>query len=305
MPHARLSDGRSGAAAEASLRTCKCLTHCATTARPATTSRQRRCGSRRGRVSEGPTGTLAWCRPGDARRPRLASSDVEVTLEQLRYQPHGANWLAWVEPARQDGRLAVALRDTTRVDPAAAEPLDGYVEHALSLAQNARTSGSRPCSTRGVDPSSLESSHGARPARPYNEWLEYEPRHAPRDAPSCAPKRITRRRRRDADLESSPDGAGDDREHDLHEEPTASVGVAGHRQGSRPARDCGRAVGRRAAGGGGRGGSGGVVDMRVSFVRSGREGRDMEDLELQPVRVVEEHCVVPRHVRVFLRLALE
>ena len=31
----------------------------------------------------------------------------------------------------------------------------------------------------------------------------------------------------------------------------------------------------------------------------------MDDLELQPVRVVEEDCVVAGHVRVFLRLALQ
>src|SRR5690349_22785440 len=38
---------------------------------------------------------------------------------------------------------------------------------------------------------------------------------------------------------------------------------------------------------------------------SGREGRNMEDLELDPVGVVEKNRVVPRRVRVFLRLALE
>src|SRR5205809_793349 len=37
---------------------------------------------------------------------------------------------------------------------------------------------------------------------------------------------------------------------------------------------------------------------------SGREGRDVEDLELQPDGVVEEQRVVAGHVRVFLRLAL-
>ena len=56
--------------------------------------------------------------------------------------------------------------------------------------------------------------------------------------------------------------------------------------------------------GGGWGGSGGVVDI-VELLCSGREGRDVEDLELHSVRVVEEHCVVAGHVRVFLRLALE
>src|SRR5258706_6441416 len=38
---------------------------------------------------------------------------------------------------------------------------------------------------------------------------------------------------------------------------------------------------------------------------SGREGRDSEDLQLDSIRVVEEHRVIPRQVRVFLRLALE
>src|SRR5204863_9458627 len=51
--------------------------------------------------------------------------------------------------------------------------------------------------------------------------------------------------------------------------------------------------------------SGGVVDMPRSF-RSGRnEAWYVDDLQLHPVGVVEEHRVVPRDVRVFLRFALE
>src|SRR5262249_58315752 len=38
---------------------------------------------------------------------------------------------------------------------------------------------------------------------------------------------------------------------------------------------------------------------------SGREGRDVEDLELDSIWVVEKHCVVPGQVGVLLRLALE
>src|SRR5581483_3131451 len=51
------------------------------------------------------------------------------------------------------------------------------------------------------------------------------------------------------------------------------------------------------------GSSGGVVDTGAPF--SGREGRHVEDLELHPVGVVEEDCVVAGDVGVLLRLALE
>src|SRR5260370_17624608 len=48
--------------------------------------------------------------------------------------------------------------------------------------------------------------------------------------------------------------------------------------------------------------SGGVSDM---LLLSGCESRDVEDLQLDSVGVVEEHPVIPRHVAVLLRLPLD
>src|SRR5438067_4222096 len=49
--------------------------------------------------------------------------------------------------------------------------------------------------------------------------------------------------------------------------------------------------------------SGGMVDTDASFL--GRLAWDVQDLELQPVGVEEEHRVVAGEVEVLLRLALE
>src|SRR5512133_1386358 len=38
--------------------------------------------------------------------------------------------------------------------------------------------------------------------------------------------------------------------------------------------------------------SGGVVDM-PALLSSGREAGDVDDLQLEAVRIVEEHCVIP------------
>ena len=99
--------------------------------------------------------------------------------------------------------------------------------------------------------------------------------------------------------------ARDDREDDLDDDEDRELGVAGHGQD--------RAVDGSAAEAGvarlGRVRWGVAVAApeawSTSFSFSGREGRDMEELELQAVRVVEEDGVVARRVRVFLRLALE
>jgi hypothetical protein len=49
------------------------------------------------------------------------------------------------------------------------------------------------------------------------------------------------------------------------------------------------------------------VDISVSFQsgQSGREAWDVNDFQLYAVRVVEKHRVVPGHVRVLLRAALD
>src|SRR5919201_3116102 len=50
--------------------------------------------------------------------------------------------------------------------------------------------------------------------------------------------------------------------------------------------------------------SGGVVDI-VLLSLGGAEARNVDDLQLETVRIEEEHRVMPRDVRVFLRLALQ
>ena len=105
---------------------------------------------------------------------------VEVTLEQLRNQPQWNRYsLAWVEPQLdKTGEVAVALRDATRVDPAAAgEPLDGYVNMLYRSLKNARI---------GLELASLLDAQESIPwflefvftvhgrLRPYNKWLEWE-----------------------------------------------------------------------------------------------------------------------------------
>src|SRR4051794_15851342 len=103
--------------------------------------------------------------------------------------------------------------------------------------------------------------------------------------------------------------AGDDREDDLDDYEDRKLRVPRHRQ-DRAAHGSAAeaAVGPR---------RGRVRWRRVlwwlwrrgrhsfSFAVLGREGRDMEQLELHAVRVVEEDGVVARRVRVLLRLALE
>src|SRR5439155_13389188 len=61
---------------------------------------------------------------------------------------------------------------------------------------------------------------------------------------------------------------------------------------------------------GGRGGRGGGPVLGRAFghfgtLLSGSQAWHVDDFELDAVRVVEEHCVVPRAVPVFLRMALD
>jgi predicted nucleotidyltransferase len=113
-------------------------------------------------------------------RHRAELETVEVTLTELRNQPHWNRYsLTWLEPQLdKTGEVAAALADAVRVEPASsAEPLDGYVNMLYRSLKNARV---------GLELASLLDAQESIPwflefvfavhgrLRPYNKWLEWE-----------------------------------------------------------------------------------------------------------------------------------
>jgi hypothetical protein len=119
-------------------------------------------------------------RDGHTSRRGGSVETVELTLDELRNQPHWQRYaLAWIEPQLdKTGEVAHALREATRREPAeAAEWLDGYVNVYYRSLKNARA---------GLELASLLDAQESIPwllefvfaahgrLRPYSKWLAWE-----------------------------------------------------------------------------------------------------------------------------------